>query len=284
MLNAALIDGLALPFIAALVVAGGTWLLAGKARTNGFAGALGVIAGFATGLVGVLGWPDVPPSGAVEKLPWLAPLGLLAGWAALRVSSARGRLLVVAGAVSLALLWLGWPRLAVPHADAWVRALLVGAAATWVLTRAAEAPGRGHAGRVMLATIAAAAIGLYGSSYAMAQLVGVLAATLAGALTAVGWSPRGVGSLMHLTTGLPLVGLVTILALYTQAEPLALALLAPVLLADTVRDALFGAARPQSAGSPAAALGQHALTLAVALLPAGVAVLVAIARSQPLYY
>jgi len=287
MLDTALVNGLALPFAAAAIAAGGVWLLARLTGAThapaGGAGAAGMVAGFAAGLAGVLGWPQVPPTGAVEKLPWLAPLGLLAGVAATRVAGPRERLLIAGIAAGVAVLWLGWPRLAVPHTAAWARGLLIAGVAAWVLARAAGGEAHGHAGRIFVATLAAAAIGLYGSSYAMAQVVGVLAATLAGAVTVAGWRGGGVGPLTHLAAGVPLVGLVTILALYTQAEPLALALLAPVLLADTIRDALFGPAEARPA-TPLAALGQYALTAGVAVVPAGVAVLVAVARSGPLYY
>lgn len=284
MLQTALVNGLALPFLTALLAAGGAWLAARRvpalAEAHGLAAAVGVIAGFAAGLVGVLGWPRVPPNGAVDKLPWLAPLGLLAGWAVIRVAGARERLIVAGVAAAAAVLWLGWPRLAIPDGAAWGKGLVIAGVAAWMLARAGAQTGRGALGRIFVAAGVAAVIGLYGSSYALAQVVGVLAAALAGVFAAAGWRTGGVGALTHLAAGVPLVGLVTILAFYTQAEPLALALLAPVLLADAVREALFGA-ETTAAGH---ALGQRALSLGVVLAPAGVAVLVAVARAQPLYY
>jgi len=274
MVETALRDTLALPLGVALVVAGLAWLAG--VRRRGLAGALGIAAGFAAGATAVTGVPRFPPVGAVEKVAWLGLLGLGGGLVAARMPDARWRGLVFAASAAVGVAWLGWARLGVPHMAAWLAGGLIVAAATWALVRATApgGPSRELAALTGVAALTAAVVGVYGSSYALAQLVAVLAAALGGVLLMTGWRGRALGPAAHGAALVPLAGLVTILALYTRAEPLGLLLLVPVLMAGLVRTAVLGD------GTKAR---HHAATAGFALLPAGVAVMVAVARSPELY-
>ena len=272
-----------LPFALALAVALAGWALGAAPR--GAAVALGVAVGLFAGEAAVAGWPALPPQGAIDKLPWLALGGGLLGFALDAVAQPRRRLTITVVGVAAALVWIGWPRLMIPDASAWAAAALLLAGAAWALLRLEDAGSAGGALLLVVGAFAAAGVAAYGSSYAMAQVIAVLAAALAGAMAGAGASGAGLGGAGRLATGLPLIALVAMLALYTQAAPLALLLLLPVFLVEGALrrydDLSELAARLGAQGRGAARLG---LLLALALVPACAAVAVAVWRSGPLYY
>ncbi|RDD61918.1 hypothetical protein [Ferruginivarius sediminum] len=273
--HAAALSTLALPFVVALGVALLVWRT-GIGGRAGLAVALGVLAGATAGEIAVAGWPALPPIGAIDKLPWLALAGAALGLVSARLRDARTRLLLAAAGAAGVVLWLGWPRLGVPDAQAWVAAILVWAGASYALSRLGEVASPGGALLLVIGSFAAAGVAFYGSSYKMAQLVSVLAAATAGAMAGAGAAGPGLGHAGRLAAALPLVGLVTILALYTQSEPFAMLLLLPVFLADSARRRLAGA----GAGTPLTLL----LLGGLALVPACAAVAVAYWRSGSLYF
>jgi hypothetical protein len=273
--HVAALSTLALPFGVALGVALLAWR-SGIGRQAGLAVALGLVVGATAGEIAVAGWPALPPNGAIDKLPWPALAGAVLGLVSARLRDARTRLIIVAGGAAGVVLWLGWPRLGIPDAQAWGAAILVWAGATYALSRLEEVASPGGALLLVIGAFAAAGVAFYGSSYKMAQLVSVLAAATAGAMAGAGAAGPGLGHAGRLAAALPLVGLLTILALYTQSEPFAMLLLLPVFLADSARRGLLGAGSATS------------LTLlllgGVALVPACAAVAVAYWRSGSLYF
>lgn len=274
-----LLATLALPFGLGLAVAVVAALTG--ARRHGLAVGLGVLAGLIGGEAAVAGWPSLPPSGAVDKLPWLALGGLLLGAAGPWLAP-RWRRVALGCGLALTLIWIGWPRLIVPYADAWAVALLIGGSAWWALGKLERAGSAGGALLLAVGAAAAAGVAAYGASYAMAQVIAVLAAALAGAMAGAG--VLGLGASGRFAVAAPLVALVAMLALYTRADALALLMLLPVFLADGALDRIQGVPElMQKAGRNAGAV-RLGLVLALAAVPAAAAVGVAVWRSGPLYF
>jgi hypothetical protein len=278
----AMLDTLAVPFGLGLAVALTAVVL--RARTHGLAVALGVTGGLVAGQVAIQGWPALPPNGAIDKLWWLALLGGALGLGLPRLADDRQRRAAGAIALALAVAWIGWPRLMIPDVAAWIVGALVVGAGVWALSRVERAGSPGGALLLLIGGVAAAGVAFYGSSYAMAQVNLVLTAALAGAMAGGGAAPAGLGSAGRMAAALPLVGLVSILAFYTQSAPLALVLLLPVFL---VEGAL--ASWPQL-GHLAGAAGERVrgarllVVVGLALVPASAAVAVAYWQSGPLYF
>lgn len=277
-----LLGTFALPFGLALAIALAAWRLGVLLR--GTAVGLGIAAGLVAGLSATAGWPALPPQGAVDKLPWLALGGALLGLGTAALPDRQRKTAIVLG-LAVAVIWIGWPRLMVPHPEAWGAAALLVAGAGWAVTRLEDAGSAG--GALLLATgaFAAAGVSFYGSSYAMAQVIAVLAAAVAGAMAGAGTGMPGLGPAGRLAAAAPLTGLVAMLAFYTRSAPLALLLLLPIFLAGTmlrrVDPMASWADRLTADGRPIARLG---LLLLIALAPACAAVAVAVWRSGPLYF
>lgn len=272
--QSAVLSTLVLPFAVALASALLAWTLG--IRRAGLAVALGVVGGHLAGEVAVAGWPALPPNGAIDKVPWLALGGGLLGLAVARMRGDRARQVLLGAGLGAAVVWIGWPRLAIPDAHAWAAAVLVWAGASYALSRLDTAGSAGGALLLVIGAFAAAGVAFYGSSYRMAQLVGLLAAATAGAMAGAGAAAPGLGSAGRLAVALPLAGLVTILVLYTQSAPFAVVLLLPIFLAESVRRHL---------GDAVAAPPVRLLVLgALALVPACAAVAVASWRAGPLYF
>lgn len=276
-----LLNSVALPLGVALAV-GVAGRLAGLGQA-GVATALAVLAAEFAGQAAVAGWPALPPNGAVDKLPWLAVGGILLALAAEHGVDSRWRPWVVAAGVGAAVVWIGWPRLAIPDTAAWLAGAVVWGLTVWALGRVRDAGNAGGLVLALLVIVATAGVGLYSSSYSMAQLVGVLAVGLCGAMLAAGTGAAAFGPVARLAVAGPLLGLLTVLALYTNAEPLALLLLAVVPLTTGLAERVSAHIAPDGAVSAHPALRLMVLGV-VAMLPAGAAVAVAVARSAPLYY
>lgn len=277
-----LLGSFVLPFGLALAVALLAWRLG--AAPHGAAVGLGIAAGLVAGLSATAGWPALPPQGAIDKLPWLALGGGLLGLGTAALPDRKRKLAIVAGLAG-AVIWIGWPRLMVPHPEAWVAAALLVAGAGWAVTRLEDAGSAGGALLLVVGAFAAAGISFYGSSYAMAQVIAVLAAAVAGAMAGGGTGAAGLGAAGRLAAAGPLTGLISMLALYTRSATLALLLLLPVFLAGTmlrrVDPMASWADRLSADGRHVTRLG---LLLLVALVPACAAVAVAVWRSGPLYF
>jgi hypothetical protein len=277
-----MLDTLAVPFALGLLAALAAWLL--RAKRHGLPVALGVTAGLVAGQVAIQGWPAVPPNGAIDKLWWLALIGAGLGLGSARLTDPRRRRALTAAGMGLAVVWIGWPRLMIPDIAAWVTGALLAAGGVWALSRVARAGSLGGALLLLVGGVAAAGVAFYGSSYSMAQVNLVLAAALIGAMAGAGAAPGGLGAAGRLAAALPLLGLVSILAFYTQSAPLALLLLLPVFL---VEGALAGL---PPLGDLATAAGDRvrgarlAVVVALALVPACAAVAVAYWQSGPLYF
>ena len=277
-----MLDTLGVPFALALAVALAAWLL--RARGHGLPVALGLTAGLVAGQVAIQGWPALPPNGAIDKLWWLALLGGALGLGLPRVADGRRRRMARVAGLALAVVWIGWPRLMIPDVTAWIAAALLVGAGVWALSQVERAGSPGGALLILVGGVATAGVAFYGSSYSMAQVILVLTAALIGAMAGAGAAPAGLGSAGRLAAALPLLGLVSILAFYTQSAALALVLLLPVFL---VEGALAGL--PQL-GQLATAAGERlrgarlVVVVGLALVPACAAVAVAYWRSGPLYF
>lgn len=278
-----LLHTLAFPFLAGGVVALAGW--ACGFSTRGLAVGPGVLAGFLLGQGLIAGWPQLPPVGSVDRLVWL---GLLAGGVALLLpwlGGGWGRRLGIGVLLAVAVVWIGWTRLSIGQEDAWVAAVTLVLAGYWASGRLERQSGSSAALLLAVAAFAAAVIAVYSASYSMAQLIAALGAALAGGMAGAGAAGAGLGSAGRMMGGVVLLGLVAMMAFYTRVEPLALLLLLPIFLADSLLRHFPGAgniaARAEGRGQSTVSLGLLAL---MALIPAGLAVAVAVSRAGPLYY
>jgi hypothetical protein len=282
LVSTTLLNTMALPFAVALGIAlAARW--AGYVRA-GLAIGLGILLGGLAGQIAVAELPALPPRGSVDKLPWLGLGGLVLGVALQRVDSDRVRRHAIAGGLALAIVWIGWPRFVIPQTEAWLGGLILWGLVLWSLGRLQAAEAGGGVVVTVLLVGATAGIGLYSSSYSMAQLIAVLAAALVGAMVAgVRGGAGGFGPVAQLAIAGPFTGLLAMLAFYTQADPVALLLLAAIPLAASFAEPVQRAvlAGPIAEARPAARL---AVLGALALVPAVIAVAVAVSRSGPLYY
>ncbi len=274
---------LAFPFFLAGAVAVACWGMGFAAR--GLAVAPGVLAGFLIGQGLIAGWPNLPPIGAVDRLVWLALLGGGLALAMPWLGEAWGKRLALGGVLAVAVVWIGWTRLSIGQEDAWVAAVTLVLAGYWAAGRLERQGGNSAAVLLAVAAFAAAAIAVYSASYSMAQLIAALGAAIAGSMAGAGAAGVGFGSPGRLVGGLLLLGLVAMLAFYTRAEPLALLLLLPIFLADSLLRHFPGA---NNLAARADGRGQRGVSLALlalmALIPAGLAVAVAVSSAGPLYY
>lgn len=222
-----LLESVVLPFaLAALMPVLGR-LLPGRLRLALGVGAA-LVVGFLAAYVAVHGWPGLTPVGAAHKLPAIAVVGLIAGGALARLGPSR--LLWRSTAMLTAALvvgWLAWPRLDAPTFVA--PPLLLWLAGTLGLAALEAAPGRARALVMLIAT----ALGLAGVAY-LAHAVSImqLALGLAAAVAGAGCSGRYLRPALVLPAGALLLALGAILALYSDASLVALALLALVPAAD----------------------------------------------------
>ena len=270
---------LGLPLAAAALAATAGRALPGV--TPGSATAAGILLGALAGQVAIGAAPRFPPAGAVDKLPWLALSGIALAAVHQHFTQAVWQPYILPAGIALGIVWVGWPRLAIPDTAAWLAALTVWGGSIWVLRRLDGL--RPTRSTVIAASVAVALSGVavYSSSYSMAQLVAVSLAALLGAVVA-GRGSFGIPARMALAG--PLIGLLTMLALYTTAAPLALLLLLAIPLAPGIAERVEMQIWPATPrGAPTSA--RHLLVLgAVALLPAIAAIAVAQSNSGPLYY
>lgn len=262
--------------LAALVLTGVLRGIAGPAAGARIASAA-IGLGFLLGYYLILGWPPLPPATSTHKLAFVAAAGVCAGllidvWAApaivIRVAAAVGPALAVG--------WLGWRGLAAGDWPTIATVLIVGLAAVISLPRMA-ADGVGSAESAAMLAVAAVALGsvaIIGASASLAQLAVALAASCAG-FGVWNWpKPRYVfGAGAALGAGSSLAAIAAAMVLFTEAHPLAVALVVPVLFAAPIarlmplgQSAISGVLRPivvfMVAAIPALAAVGAALLLA----------------------
>ncbi len=199
MLLGSILRGVLLPALVALGVLALGWTRPRSASGDAVAPALAVGLGYAAGHAALAGWPPFPP---IEATQWLFVFALAAAaLAILPLSTAGGRGLrraLIALGVPLPLAWpLAQHTWSKPETAAWLAGLTLG---IFALQTALDALRERPAGRwlplalVVSASLGGATVLLSGSAW-VAQLAGVLAATLAAlALAAMLWparSPRG---------------------------------------------------------------------------------------------
>lgn len=219
-----LLESVVVPFaLAALLPVLGR-LLPARLRLPAPGAGAGLVAGFLAAYVAVHGWPGLAPVSAAQKLPAIAVLGLIAATALARLGPPRLlRRSVMTLFAGLVVGWLAWPRLGAPTFVA--APLLLWLAGALGLAMLEAAPGRARALVMLIAT----ALGLAGVAYLLrAVSIMQLALGLAAAVAGAGCSARFVRSALVLPAGALLLALGATLALYSDASPSALALLALV--------------------------------------------------------
>jgi hypothetical protein len=214
-------DSLVLPFAVALLLSLAGRALPGRLRLPAGTAA---VAGFLAAFLAVHGFSGLLPRDAASKLPALALAGLLAGAALERFShESVFRWLAPPVVSALVVAWLAWPRplLVAPAVLLWAAGTFGLAAAGAAATR----PARQFAVLIGLA-VALAGIAFFARSISTMQLACGLAASLGGLALAF----RLIGGRVTPSTLLPagalLIGLASILALYSAAPAAALAPLA----------------------------------------------------------
>lgn len=225
-----LLESLLAPFVISALIL----VVARPLRLGRGAIGAGIVAGLLVGHVGAYGWSGLVPAGAASKLPALAVAGLLAGSALDRLGRATASARLAAALyAALVVGWLAWPRLGEPVFLASAGLLwLVGALALDATRAAVPSPVR------PLAIMIAVALGLAGIAlFAPAVSIMQLALGLTGALAAPALLARlARGGVLPASAFLPaaggLLGLATILVLFSAAPLAALALVALVAAAS----------------------------------------------------
>lgn len=231
-----MVQSFALPLLAAGAATGLLRFLAGTTRSALFASAA-VPVGFLVAYLVILGTPPFPPVASSQKLGYLAPAGLAAGflldWLGDR-PLLRWPLLV--GGPALGLYWISRPRLGDLQTTTLLTLLLLWLASLIVFLRlgsAARRPGIEASVMLIMAALGAGAIAFLGRSASLAQLAVALGAA-AGGFALWNW-PRAryrFGAAALFGGAGSLLGLVSIMSLYSRASLIALALLLPIFFAD----------------------------------------------------
>lgn len=228
-----LLESLAAPLLLTLLAAGiGRSLDNFKRVWPGLA----IMAGFFTAYALSLGAPPWPPRSASQKLPYVMLFGTLLGatLAGATVRLAVGRMVagrMVTGAWPLlVVLWLGWRPL-VAGDGATVLLLLALGAVGMIICAPPHPVERGTRHLTMLAITAFGLAGLavLGQSLSLGQLALALAAALAG--TGLATRSTAVDQILLGASG-TLLALATTLALFSEANRIALLLLTAVFAAD----------------------------------------------------
>jgi len=223
------------PFVTALVL---TFVLrlAGDAGPA-LAGAAIGCGVFATYVV-ILGLPPLPPVTATHKIGAIIVAGVVVGVALELYMSGSGRraaaVLLLAG---LAIIWIGWRGV---FGMQKLEALIVSggwAAAAVALPqlKADESEATESAAILLVAGAALAIVAVIGAVASLGQLAGAVAAASGGfALVNWLWPRHPFGAAAQLGGGLVLFVLATAIALFSDAEPLAIALILPAFFARPV--------------------------------------------------
>lgn len=217
-----------LPLAVALIVSG-----LARAHTPAWAGPA-LAAGFLVAYVVILGWPLLPPVGVNHKIFYVVLIGALIGLGFDLAPARPGRLRGVALAWPTAIVaWLGWRQLGDPTLGEAARLAALWLAGMFLFDRLLAWRDQGLAAPVILL---AAGIGLslvaFAGSASHSQL-GAAVAAVSGAYLLWNWPRRrfafGVGAVFAAAT--MLLSVAGANALFTNASPLALALLLLIIAA-----------------------------------------------------
>ena len=240
-----LIQTVLVPGAVAMLAAGLLWFIGGADR--GYAAAAGAIGiGFIAGYLVILGAPLAPPASSMQKLFYIVAGGAAFGVLLdlMRPPPAVTRALG-AMAPSGIIAWFIWSRLfAIDWSADWtllVKAVIFAAVAGAILASLYRDRGAAVEPSVMImaAALGLAGLAFFGASAAVAQLSGVVAAS-AGGLLLWNWpfSRHGFGVAGVLGGGGAMIGLAAILLFFSEANPLALAMLAGVFFAAPLAERL----------------------------------------------
>lgn len=203
---------------------------------------------FIVAQVSILGWPPLPPRSSVQKLGYIALLGLLLG-ILLDFVVARAPLRAVAPLWSAAIVvWLGWQQLLGFQPLDLVRLALVWLAGVFVFDRLLVLRTTDIVAPTMLlvAGIGVSAIAWIGHAASLSQLAAAIAAATGGFLL-FNWPkqryPFSVATLFSAGTALFAVAAATVL--FTRANAFALAILIAIFALGSLR-ARLAADRPVS--------------------------------------
>jgi hypothetical protein len=227
----------------------------------------------------IVGVPPMPPISSMQKLAYATAGGLVLGFL-LDLAKAPPPVRWVVFPLSLALIlyWVGNPKLTSPEVWAILGfvALWLGAVIGLWRLEAGRNAGLNPAVKLLIASLGVAVIAMFGQSAALAQL-GFALATALGGFMLWNWPvhryPYGAVLLMGVGTALAVI--VFILALYTRASVIALAILLLVFFADLV------ARRIRLGDSGLAKALEPYLLAAICLIPALAAAAVAHFETSP---
>lgn len=214
-----------LPFATGLLLVAALRLIGGPARGPALA-VVGAALALATAYFVIFGLPPFPPRASSHKMPYLVGAGtLLAAAAGLwRPAGGRAALLVLAW-IGLGVAWLAESKLRSGNVLPALLVLAAALAAGAGFAKSAEAAVE-SAALVLVASFGLAGIAFLSASASIAQGAGALAAAC-GAFLIWNWpKPRfafGVAGVLGLAVPAILIAAQT--ALYTRAEPAALALI-----------------------------------------------------------
>lgn len=236
-----------LPFVVSILLVG-LLRLASRWVPAGRLGAASIGIAFLAVNWQVFGAPPFPPQGALQKLPYLATLGLvvgllLDGW---RTGDTTRR--VVTGAWLLTVVvWLAAPRLQHPSFPFLLALCGVFVAALVVLFRVERLHSEDNVGPALVgaACLGLAAVAMRGSSATIFQLAVALAFAVAG-FSVWNWPRRRdtYASLLLIGGAGTLLALATQVLLFSDAPPLAVAVLVLVFFADVPARRLWLRAGP----------------------------------------
>jgi hypothetical protein len=240
-----LIDTALIPGVISIFSTGLLWFIGGVDR--GYAAAAGAIGiGFISGYLVILGPPPMQPTASMQKLFYIVAVGVTLG-VLLDLMRPRPGVTRVLGALTPLVIigWFVWPRLfAIDWGHDWtllIKAVTFTTVAGAILASLYREKGAAVESGVMilLAATGLAGLAFFAASAVVAQLSGAIAAGAAGLLL-WNWpfSRHGFGAAGILGAGGALMGLAAILLFFSEANPLALVMLACVFLAAPVAERL----------------------------------------------
>lgn len=189
----------------------------------------------------ILGWPPLPPGSSLQKIVYIALIGLFLGVVLdflIDRAPIRPVALIWPGVI---IAWLGWQQLLGLEVLDLARLALVWFAGAFVFDRllALRTANIVAPTMVLVAGIGMSAIALIGNAASLSQLAAAVAAATGGYLL---WNwpkqryPFSMAALFGAASALFGVGAATVL--FTRASPLALAILLLVFVAGSIRDRL----------------------------------------------
>ena len=240
-----LIDTAFIPGVVSIFAAGLLWFIGGTDR--GYAAAAGAIGiGFITGYLVILGPPPAPPNASIQKLFYVVAVGVILGVLLDLMRPQPGVTRALGALAPLVIIgWFVWRRLfAIDWGHDWTLLIkVVGFAIVAGAILASLYRERGAAVEsgmmILVAATGLAGLAVFGASAVVAQLSGTIAAGAVGLLL-WNWpfSRHGFGAAGILGAGGALMGLAAILLFFSEANPLALVMLAFVFLAAPMSERL----------------------------------------------